>query len=113
MQLPDDPNQWSWLRVSLYAAFAALGGVLGHIMRAIDRKERVVFVRAIIEGIAAGFVGLLVLFLCQAMHLSEQWTGVIVGVSGWLGANATIRLIETLVYRKLGLTNKRRKDDDG
>lgn len=106
MQLPDD---WIWLKIALYALFSALGGVIGHIMRAMDRKEAINRARAMLEGIAAGFVGLLVLFACQALNLSEQWTGVIVGVSGWLGANATIRILEELVYKKLGL----RKSKEG
>lgn len=109
MQLPDDPNSsfwslFSWFKVLSYAAFAALGGVIGHIMRAFDKQEKIVLGRAIVEGVGAGFVGLLVLFACQALNLSEQWTGVTVGLSGWLGANATIKVLESLVYKKLGLS---------
>lgn len=77
---------------------------MGHLMRLFDAKEPIRWGRAVIEGIAAGFVGLLVLFACGAMNLSEQWTGVIVGVSGWLGANASIRVLEAVVFKKLGIT---------
>lgn len=111
--IPEDP--WWWKAIG-YAAFAAFGGFMGHIMRTFDKRERIHWGRACVEGIAAGFVGLLVLFVCQAMDLSEQWTGVIVGVSGWLGANASIRMLEQVVFKKLGIENtpeqlRERKDD--
>lgn len=112
--LPTDPNElMQTLKLLAYAAFAAIGGVLGHIMRALDRKEAVNKTRAAIEGVSAGFVGLIVMLVCQALNLSEPWTGVIVGVCGWLGANATIRILEVLVYKKLGIhkpVTKRGKD---
>lgn len=106
MQLtPDDLSSWEWLRKLLaYATFGATGGVLGHIMRAISKKQRIKVGRACVEGLGAAFVGALVMMLCQAMGLSEQWTGVIVGVCGWLGAEATIGLLEKVVYQKLGIT---------
>lgn len=98
---PDEIN--IWLKYIAYAAFAAMGGFMGHLMRLIDDDKKIVWSRACLEGIAAGFVGLLVLFACQALNLSEQWTGVIVGVCGWLGANASIRMLESLVFKKLGI----------
>lgn len=101
--LPEDPwNNW-WIKAVAYAIFAAVGGVMGHLMRTIDNRQRIHWGRALLQGGAAAFVGVLVLLVCQAMDLSEQWTGVIVGVSGWLGANATIRMLETIMYKRLGI----------
>lgn len=99
--MSDDLN-W-FLKAAAYAVFSSLGGVLGHLMRSVDKKQKVTFGRTAMEGLAAGFVGLLVLLLCQAMGLSEQWTGVVVGVSGWLGASATIRMLEAAVRKRLSL----------
>lgn len=98
-----DPWAVEWIRSVAYTLFAAFGGAMGHLMRTIDRNQPVNWGRAALETGSAGFVGLLVLFTCQAMHMNEQWTGVIVGVSGWLGANATIRMLETIVRKKLGI----------
>lgn len=99
---PDDLK--NWLMIVVYAGFAAIGGFMGYLMRTIDKEDHPIsWGRAVIEAIAAGFVGVLVLFVCLALNLSQQWTGVIVGVSGWLGANASIRLLERVVYKKIGM----------
>ena len=100
---PPDP-QWGWIKLFLYAAFAALGGVLGHLFRTIDKGLKIKWGRAAIEGVASGFIGLLFYLSCQGLGLSEQWTGVIVGVAGWLGATASIKIIELVVYKKLGVS---------
>lgn len=98
----NDDLIWIW-KAAAYAAFSALGGILGHLMRAIEKRQKISVLRCAIEGVAAGFVGLLVLMLCQASGMSEQWTGVVVGVSGWLGASATIRMLESAVHKRLGV----------
>jgi hypothetical protein len=95
----------SWLMVLIYAAFAGFGGSLGYIIRALDRKEMINPWRVAVEGGAAAFVGVLVMLVCQAMKLSPQWTGVIVGVMGWLGASAAMRMLELVAFRKLGVQN--------
>lgn len=104
--LPDDPSQFSWIKVLAYASLASLGGVLGHLLRIVDAGEQVKLLRAFLEGVAAGFVGVLFLLSCQAMNLSPTWTGVIVGLAGWLGANASIKILEKLVYKKLGIAKE-------
>ncbi len=100
--MDDNPLIAWWVKAIAYAAFASIGGMLGHLMRTFDKRP-ISWGKCILEGIAAGFVGLLMLLVCDAMGLGEQWTGVIVGVSGWLGANATIRMIESLVRKRLGI----------
>jgi hypothetical protein len=98
-----DPASAWWIKAVFYALFASAGGVLGHLVRSLDKNQPINWGRAVIEGCAAGFVGVLVLFMCQAMNLSETWTGVIVGVCGWLGASTTIQLLEKVVHKRLGI----------
>lgn len=98
-----DPISLWWIKAAAYATFAALGGMLGHFVRSIHKNEKISWSRSFVEAFAAGFVGIIVLFMCQAMQLSEQWTGVIVGVAGWLGASATIAMLESVVRKKLGI----------
>ena len=105
-----DAGTWTWLITGLYAGFAFFGGVMGYIMRCFDKKESVNPLRVFVEGGAAAFVGIIVMLLCQAMNLSPQWTGVIVGVCGWLGATATIQMLERMVAKKLGVTPSPRND---
>lgn len=95
-------NSW-WFKLASYAFLAFIGGALGYIMRAVDKQEKVLVWRVFLEGIGAAFVGVLVMFICQEAKFSAGYTGVIVGVCGWLGANVTIRLLEGFVRRKLGL----------
>ena len=103
MLLPEDPwNSW-WIKATAYGLFATFGGVMGHLLRTIDGRQKIKWSHTALKGGAAGFVGLLMLLVCQAMHLSEEWTGVIVGVSGWLGADVTILMLESVILKKLGI----------
>lgn len=96
----------SWIRFLGYGIFAMFAGLCGHLLRSMDDGKPLLWKRAVVEGASAGFVGVLVLLACDAMKLSPEWTGVIVGVSGWLGANATIQLLERVILKKLGLSKK-------
>lgn len=98
-----DPN-W-WIRFIGYATFAGGGGFIGHILRTLDSGNPVRWGKAVAQGVGAGFVGVLVLLACQALNLSEQWTGLTVGVCGWMGASATIVILEKLVFKKLGVNS--------
>jgi hypothetical protein len=97
----NDPN-W-WIRFAGYAIFAAFGGSIGHVLRTLDSGQPIRWGKAIAQGVGAGFVGVLVLLACQALGLSEQWTGLTVGVCGWMGASATIVILEKLVFKRLGI----------
>lgn len=94
---------YEWIQTALWAGFAFFGGSMGYIMRRIEKSEKVIWLRVVVEGAAASFTGILVLFVCQQMQLSLQWTGVAVGVCGWLGASWTIGALEKLLSKKLGI----------
>lgn len=94
-----------WIQVTAYAAFAAFGGFMGHLLRTIEKGDKLNWARGFLESGSAAFVGVLVLLTCQAMEMSPEWTGVIVGVSGWLGANATIRILESVIRKRLGISD--------
>lgn len=95
-------DNW-WIRAAAYTAFSAMGGMIGYTMRTLDAKQPFKLWRIIVEGSGAAFVGVLVMLVCEALNLGQQWTGVIVGVCGWLGASTTIRILESLVRNKLGV----------
>ncbi|WAX22359.1 holin [Pseudomonas phage MiCath] len=109
---PDDPWFYWWLKTLAYAGFAALGGALGYTMRALDKGTPVKVSRAIVEGFAAGFTGVIILLACRAIGFTDEWTGAAVGVSGWLGANWSIRFAERLLERKVGLPVSSETDHD-
>jgi hypothetical protein len=98
-----DPNEFNMAHSVGYAAFAGVGGMVGYVLRTMDANKPVSLRRLCVETMSAGFVGLLAMLVCNAFDLTSNWTGVIVGMSGWLGATASMRLIETVVYKRLGI----------
>jgi len=97
------PLNFTWWQLVLYPLFACVGGALGHVLRTLDAGGPISLWRTLLESMAAGFVGILVMLICQQLHLSPQWTGVCVGVCGWLGATVSIRMLERLVRARLGV----------
>lgn len=96
------------IKTILYTALASGGGLLGYLMRTLENEdEKIHWGKALVQAAGSGFTGFLVLMMCRAMGLSDLWTGAIVGFFGWMGAAATIVVLEKVIYRKLGVT----KDD--
>lgn len=89
------------LRTPALVLFAAIAGALGYLMRSLDSGQKLSKARLFLEAAASGFVGLLTIWLCHAMNLSYEWTGVVVGVCGWLGAHASIQVLQKVVWAKL------------
>ena len=91
------------LEFVLYALFAASGGFLGHTTRTIEKHRPFSLGLAIVEAGSSGFLGVLTLLACKAMHFDEMWTGVIVGTLAWCGASATGRTLERVISRRLAI----------
>ncbi len=92
-----------WLTSIGYVVLSAVAGGLGYVMRENDKGNSLNFWRAVTEISSSGLVGFLVMLLCRAMAIDPLWTGFIVGIFGWLGANVSIRLLERIVYERLGI----------
>ncbi|MDD0886430.1 phage holin family protein, partial [Xylella fastidiosa subsp. multiplex] len=89
---------------------AMVAGVLGYLMRTLDNGEKPTWARVLIEASAAGLVGLFAMWVCESLELSQQLTAVTVGVFGWLGASASLDLIQSFIVPKVG--GGRRSSDD-
>lgn len=91
----------SWLEIAIFVCFAAMGGALGHTMREVGKGSRPTFGRVILEALAAGFLGIIMLLLCKALAADWIWSGVIVGVFSWLGVDKTTAAILKAVKYKI------------
>lgn len=96
---------YTTLQTALYTLLAMIAGALGYVTRTMQNGLKPGIARVLVEASSAGFVGVLTLWACEAMGLSQSWTGVTVGVLGWLGSSASIQLLEKLVYRHIGINN--------
>ena len=92
-----------WLTSVGYTVLAAVGGLLGYVMREHDKGNQLNALRALTESVSSGFVGFLVMLLCRALSIDPLWSGFVVGIFGWLGANVSISLLEALVFERLGI----------
>lgn len=103
-EMDQPPTNFTWLQLVLFPLMASIGGALGHVLRTLDAGRKVTLWRTLLESLAAGFAGVLVMMLCQALGASPQIAGVVVGVCGWLGATMTIRMLEKWVRKWMGVT---------
>jgi len=105
----NDPEVRKTIEAICFSGLSGIGGALGYVYRQIQDDKRPNPWRALVEGSAAAFVGVPVFLICDVTGLSVQWTGAIVSVFGWLGATATIHVLEKVVFKKLGV-GKREPD---
>lgn len=82
---------------------AFIAGLLGHLMRTVERNGRVEWHIAALEASASAFVGYLTIQVCDALGLPNEWTGVIVGLFGWLGASTSVKILEQIIRKRLGI----------
>src|ERR1700754_4408205 len=98
---PPEPNWIGYTRTAAYALFAASAGALGYIMRTMDAHEKVSWKRALVEFFSSGLVGYLSMLLCRSFNMSFELTSVTVGICGWLGAAASIQVLQKFVWKNL------------
>jgi len=98
-----DPNNVGIWEIVIFGTIAAIGGLLGYLMRAMNNNWKITSARAALEAVSSGFVGILTMFACTAMDLDLMWSGFIVGVFGWLGAGASISIFAKIIRKKLGI----------
>lgn len=105
-----DPNKIDMIRTAIFVAFATVGGLLSYLMRTLNKAEKPILSRSLIEGLSSGFVGLIAMLMCKALGLSWEWSGVVVGVFGWLGAETSIVMLSKAVRKKLGIEDEYNKN---
>lgn len=93
---------WPFAEAIFYFCFAGFAGAIGYTLRQMNSNLPVFWKRVCLEAAGAALVGFLVYQMCLAMDLSREWTGVVVGVCGWLGSHATISMLEPLIRRIVG-----------
>ena len=107
-------NEYNIIEILQFAGFSAMGGLLGYLMRQATREQPIKLSRATLEAVASGFIGVIMMFLCHAIGLPWYWSGAVVGVLGWLGAEASIVVIARVIRGKVGLDlipEKEKKDE--
>ncbi|MDI2145902.1 phage holin family protein [Pseudomonas sp. ITA] len=90
-----------FIRSWTYIAIAATGGVLGHMMRKLGSKQPIRIGETVLQGVGAAFAGYLVLLVCRSLDVPPDTSGVIIGLCGWLGADATLMLLQDYIYKKI------------
>lgn len=96
-------------------ALAAVAGMLGFLTRVAEAKgpwKPVVGVvlRTLLAGFTSGFVGVLVGFMAAEFQWSNNITFALSGVFGWVGADASLRVVERTLYARLGLRKEEKAD---
>ena len=107
-------NEFNIIEILQFAGFSAMGGLLGYLMRQATREQPIKLSRATLEAVASGFIGVIAMLLCHAVGLPWYWSGAVVGVLGWLGAEASIVVIARAIRSKIGLDlipEKEKKDE--
>ena len=100
------PEKYTTLMQHLWAVgIGSSGGLAAYLTQVAQSKSKFNWFELAASLVGSGFVGLLGMYLCQALELKESWTGVLVGVFGALGFNTARAIVASLVSRRLGVSN--------
>lgn len=101
-----------WITYIGFVLFGIAGGIIGYSIREQQKGEKIVWSRAVLEGLASGFVGILVLLLSVEMGFSMMWAGFLVGVFGWIGATASIGVFNRIIASRAGFDMPKDKENE-
>lgn len=94
----------------ILSCFGGVGGVLSYLMRTLNDDKVPKLGKLLVEGFSSAFVGLLAMLACKALGADPLWSGVVVGVFGWVGAEASIVMLSKLIRQRLGVENGSNKN---
>ena len=100
MQVPGPLDHW-WVKAIAFTVLAIIAGAVGHLFRTFESGEKISATIVLIKTLAAGVTGFLMYLLCLALNFNDIWSGIIVGVFGWLGADTTISVLKGFVYNMM------------
>jgi hypothetical protein len=112
MQMNGNDLASEFLKSWIYIVIAATGGVLGHLMRRFGTGQKISIGETILQGVGAAFSGYLVLLGCRSLAVPSDVSGVVIGLCGWLGADATLMLLQSYIYKKLNIGKLEGRDGE-
>ncbi|AMS12927.1 hypothetical protein A3218_00770 [Pseudomonas chlororaphis] len=77
---------WGYMFITL------VGGVVGHMMRKLNVREKMTLGETLQQGVGAAFAGYLMLRALHFFALPAEVAGVVTSLGGWLGANVSLFL---------------------
>lgn len=95
-------NKITIVETILFALFAGVGGMLSYLLRSLNSNLSPKFSRAFVEALSSAFVGLIAMLICKAVEIDLYWSGAIVGVFGWIGAETSMVIFTKIVKARFG-----------
>lgn len=90
------------LKFMAVVALAIFGGVIGYMSRAAESNEPVTIGTLIVQAAGAGFAGVLIFLAGSLYDIDWRLIAIVSGIGGWMGADATLRLMSKWARRKIG-----------
>lgn len=97
---------YPWITYVWVLGLAVWGGIVNYITKIKDGTiSRFSVTELVGELVTSGFIGFLTFLMCQHTGMSDLVTGVLVGISGHMGARAITlaeKAVESWVRRRFG-----------
>lgn len=101
--MDDFPNMPKWVAFLGIIFLGGIGGMVGHVTREKQKGKKIALSSLAFEGMASGFVAVLVLLLSLEMGFSLLWAAFLGGVFGYLGVAASIGIFKRFIPHKTPL----------